>query len=73
MENRAELKFIELNKMVWTLNDSISLIVENTDVKYNKVIKDSVIQRFEYSVELIWKFLKYYLSEEFWEEVEYPK
>jgi hypothetical protein len=51
MENRAKLKFIELKNMVFTLNDSVNLVLNNTDVKLERALRDSVIQRFEYSIE----------------------
>jgi len=73
MENRAELKFIELKNMVETLNDSINLVLNNTEIKLDRALRDSVIQRFEYSIEWIWKFLKYYLLENYWEEAEFSK
>jgi len=63
MENRSELKFVELRKMVGTLNESVDLVLNNTETKLDRALRDSVIQRFEYSIEGIWKFLKYYLLE----------
>jgi len=73
MENRSELKFVELRKMVGTLNESVDLVLNNTETKLDRALRDSVIQRFEYSIEGIWKFLKYYLLENIWEEVEFSK
>ena len=73
MQNRAKLKFIEVEKMVNSLNEANVLLAENTEIKYEKSLKDSLIQRFEYTIEWIWKFLKYFLSEEFWENIVWPK
>lgn len=73
MENRAKLKFVEVKKMVDSLNGSISLVSENTNSKFDRALKDSVIQRFEYSIEGIWKFLKYFLYEEYGENLDFPK
>ena len=67
MENRAKLKYEELKKMIFTLNKSIDLVAENTLASHDRWLKDSVIQRFEYTIEWIWKFLKYFLLEEHWE------
>jgi nucleotidyltransferase substrate binding protein (TIGR01987 family) len=62
------LKFNELEKMIDSLNESIRLVWINKDFQFDKGLKDSVIQRFEYTIEWIWKFLKYYLLEEFWKD-----
>ena len=73
MEKRAELKYDELRKMINTLNKSIELVAKNTIVEYDRWLKDSVIQRFEYTIEWIWKFLKYFLLEEHWEDELTPR
>ena len=73
MENKAKLKFIEVKKMVSTLNNAIDLVSRNTIEEHDLWLKDSVIQRFEYSIEWIWKFLKYFLLEEFWKDIATPK
>lgn len=73
MEKRAYLKFIEVKKMITSLNESINLVEDNTMAKLDKALKDSVIQRFEYSIEWIWKFLKFYLLEEYGEDVEFSR
>jgi len=51
MENRAKLKFIEVEKMVNSLNEANILLAENMEIKYDKSLKDSLIQRFEYTIE----------------------
>ncbi len=73
MENRSSLKFTEVEKMVKSLNHSIELVAKNTLPEYDLALKDSVIQRFEYSIEGIWKLLKYILLEEFGNDVATPK
>lgn len=73
MKNRAELKFIELKKMIDSLNESISLLQINKDYRFEKSLQDSVIQRFEYTIEWVWKFLKSYLLEEFSQDEVFAK
>ncbi len=65
MEKRAKIKFIEIKKMINSLNEAIELVSINTDSRFDKGLKDSVIQRFEYTIEWIWKFLKYVLLEDY--------
>ena len=59
--------------MVDSLNTSILLAAKNTLWEYELPLQDSVIQRFEYSIEWIWKLLKYMLLEEFGKDVATPK
>lgn len=73
MYKRAKELFWQLEDAVKTLNEVVDLVLENKDPRFVKPLKDSVIQRFEYTVELSWKFLKYYLFEEYWEESSFPK
>lgn len=73
MEQIAKLKFVKIEKIILSLNESIDIISRNTDSTHEKWLRDSVIQRFEYSIEWIWKFLKYFLLEEYWEDESSPK
>lgn len=73
MYKRSKDLFWKLQKAVNSLNEAITLVAENKEAKYMQGLKDSVIQRFEYSIELAWKFLKYYLEEEHGEIYETPK
>jgi len=73
MQNRAKLKYIELNKMVNSLNEAIELVWINKDHRFEKWLKDSVIQRFEYTIEWVWKFLKYVLLEDFSQDEAFAK
>lgn len=59
--------------MILSLNEAIELVIINNDSRFDKWLKDSVIQRFEYSIEWIWKLLKYFLWEEHWEDLASPK
>jgi len=68
MFKRSNDLFFKLEHAVNSLNNSIELVAENTDYRYMQWLKDSVIQRFEYTIELSWKFMKYYLLEEHWED-----
>lgn len=73
MKNRAKLKYIELKKMINSLNESIFLVELNKDYRFESSLRDSVIQRFEYTSEWIWKFLKSVLLEEFSKEEVFAK
>jgi len=73
MYNRSKDLFLKLEHAVNSLNEAIELVSENTDYRYMQWLKDSVIQRFEYCTELSWKFMKYYILEEYWENVSFPK
>ncbi|MDQ7009091.1 MAG: HI0074 family nucleotidyltransferase substrate-binding subunit [Candidatus Gracilibacteria bacterium] len=73
MENRAKLKYIELKKMIDSLNESLYLVELNKDYRFEKSLKDSVIQRFEYTSEGIWKFLKSVLLEDFSKDEAFAK
>jgi len=47
-----------------TLNDAINLHQEELDnPRFTLALRDSVIQRFEYTYELAWKIIKRWLSE----------
>ena len=73
MENKSKLKFEEVKKMILSLNEAIDIVSKNTDITHEKWLKDSVIQRFEYTIEWIWKFLKTYLLEIHWQDLISPK
>ena len=61
-------------KAFLTLKNSIDkLYSEDLDEKYVEFVRDSVIQRFEYTIELFWKTLKNYLAEVHWFECYSPK
>ncbi len=46
-----------------TINEAITLYEEPHPEKYHKALRDSLIQRFEYTLDLFWKFIKIYLQE----------
>jgi len=46
-----------------TLKKSINLLNDLEEQKYYESLRDSVIARFTYSIDLFWKFLKLYLQE----------
>jgi len=61
-------------KALLTLKESVDKLYSGeVDEEYIEFIKDSVIQRFEYTVELLWKTLKNFLYEVHWLECYSPK
>ncbi len=62
---KLKLDLKQLNKALKTLNDSFAVLQEAQAMGHQGFIdaaKDSIIQRFEYSYEQFWKFLKKYLE-----------
>lgn len=56
MATRYQVKFLQFQKALDTLDRAL-------EQEKNEFIRDSIIQRFEYSVELFWKMIKEYLYE----------
>ncbi len=62
---KLTLDLEQLNKALKTLHDSFAILQEAQAMGHQGFIdaaKDSIIQRFEYSYEQFWKFLKKYLE-----------
>ena len=53
---RLALKYKDAKKAVKTLQDILKEL-------YSVIVRDATIQRFEYTFEAVWKFLKEYLKE----------
>lgn len=53
---RLKAKYEEAEKALQTFHDIL-------DEPYSVIVRDACIQRFEYSFEITWKFLKEYLKE----------
>ncbi|MBU1122031.1 MAG: HI0074 family nucleotidyltransferase substrate-binding subunit [Candidatus Omnitrophota bacterium] len=53
---RLEIKYQDAVKALGTLKDIL-------DVTFTEIVRDATIQRFEYTFEAIWKFLKEYLKQ----------
>jgi|AntAceMinimDraft_17_1070374.scaffolds.fasta_scaffold00320_3 nucleotidyltransferase substrate binding protein (TIGR01987 family) len=45
------------------VRESLELLRENAIPEYEKSLQDSVIKRFEYTIDNFWKFIKLYLTE----------
>jgi nucleotidyltransferase substrate binding protein (TIGR01987 family) len=57
MKEEISLSFTKFSEALKSLNEGVSRAVDELD-------KDGVIQRFEFTVELLWKMLKIYLENE---------
>lgn len=64
--NRQDIQLIELKKALTRLKEALSL-------PKNDIVRDSVIQRFEFTVELSWKVLQRYLRDSGLTETLTPK
>jgi len=67
---RWEQRFQNFEKAYFSLNESIEAYEKDSK---NLFIRDSIIQRYEYTIELAWKTLKDYLEEEGFIDVSSPK
>jgi len=67
---RWEQRFQNFEKAYFSLNESIEAFKNDSE---NLFIRDSIIQRYEYTIELAWKTLKDYLEEEGFVDVSSPK
>ena len=76
LKNSLKIKYNTCKDAIESLNDAISLL-KNTDeiskYKEHLAFQDSVIKRFEYSLDIIWKYVKEYISENFGITVKSPK
>jgi nucleotidyltransferase substrate binding protein (TIGR01987 family) len=70
-----DIKYKSLNKALETLNRALELYKKMNDRQYQEFLqqeyeplllasRDSVVQRFEYTIELFWKYLRLYLESE---------
>lgn len=57
----GEIDFSSLGKALKSLQEAVELSKESPS---DEIIRDAVIQRFEYTFELCWKHLKRYLEQE---------
>jgi len=60
MAKRWEERIADLDKAIKRLGDAI----EESKVIESSTLQDGVIQRFEFTLELSWKVMKYYLNSE---------
>ena len=67
---RWQQRYQNFEKAYLSLNESIEALNEDED---NLFIRDSLIQRYEYTIELAWKTLKDYLEEEGFIDISSPK
>jgi len=67
---RWQQRFQNFEKAYFSLNESIEAFKNDSE---NLFIRDSIIQRYEYTIELAWKTLKDYLEDEGFIDVSSPK
>jgi len=70
IEDRWQQRFQNFEKAYNSLIVSVDALENEPE---NKFIQDSLIQRYEYSIELAWKTLKDFLEYEGYLEIESPK
>lgn len=70
MDIRWNEKIKDFNKALIRLEESIE---ESKNTPASSTLKDGVIQRFEFTYELCWKTLKYFLEKEGIQEAKSPK
>jgi nucleotidyltransferase substrate binding protein (TIGR01987 family) len=58
-----EKKYTALKKALESLRKSLIIIADSKNKDLYDSLRDSVIQRFEYSIDSLWKFLKFYIQE----------
>jgi nucleotidyltransferase substrate binding protein (TIGR01987 family) len=62
IKEEFENKFKNLESALNSLKEAIVLDKKNEKEEIKSMFRDSCIQRFEYSYELSWKFMKYILE-----------
>ena len=57
-------RYVSLCSTINTLYESLEVLNDPTYQEIYKTCRDSVIQRFKYSIDTLWKFLKAYLQQD---------
>jgi hypothetical protein len=60
---KLKKKYNTMLQALKTFKEAIELLEEPHPEKYHISLSDSLIQRFEYNVDIFWKFIKLYLQE----------
>ncbi|MCK5632567.1 HI0074 family nucleotidyltransferase substrate-binding subunit [bacterium] len=60
---KIDLRLESLTKALKTLNKALIAIKDPKYKKIHEILRDSAVQRFEYTIDSFWKFLKLYLQE----------
>ena len=60
--DKLEQKVITFSKIIKSLEESYKKFKENNESYFYKELRDSVIKRFEYTIDYLWKTLKLYLE-----------
>ena len=70
---RLKLRYQQVRAALKSLEEPLEEISAAPNQRMHRIIRDSAIQRFEYTYEEFWKFLKEYLREFYGSEVETSK
>lgn len=76
LENNLKIKYDTCLDALESLNEAISLLEDTDEISKSKehlAFQDSVIKRFEYSLDITWKYVKEYISKNFGIVVKSPK
>jgi nucleotidyltransferase substrate binding protein (TIGR01987 family) len=57
-----EIRYQAVQQALTTLDTSIILFEKSVDSDLHDALRDSIIKRFEYSIDTFWKYLKEYLE-----------
>lgn len=63
--NKKELDVTVLENALATLKESMRIYQTDLDETMRKIVADSCIQRYEYTVEISWKMMKRFLKKEY--------
>ena len=76
LKNNLKFKYDICQKALESLDDAIILLKNTDEISKSKeflAFQDSVIQRFEYTLDEIWKYVKEYISNKYGIKVKSPK
>ena len=76
IDNNLIIKYNECKQALLTLGNSINLLKKTDETSKPDeylAFQDSVIQRFEYSLDIIWKYVKDYIAKKHGVTVKSPK
>src|SRR5580692_685621 len=66
----VKTRFDALTNAIYSLKEALVLLDGTKNETLYEALRDSVIKRFEYSLDTLWKFLKEYLEQKYGVKVE---